>query len=279
MSLPRSNVTRVLACALLAAPQLAACKSSVNTEGRLGLSRAEALGAESKGSGSERCDSRKTGRETSEYDTSGDGVPDVRKVYLSTGAGVDARLVMICRETDANGDGKKDVIRYYDDEGRSLREESDRNFDGRMDIALVFQDGNVVRKELDENRDGKIDTKIFLENGKPLRSERDLKGRSSAQQWVPDRWEYYEEGRMVRMGTDLDGDSRVDRWDRDHEYKSAKDREEEKQMAEEQASEDEGNSVTTAAPASENAGAGGAGAGGAGGAGGKGGAATAKKKK
>jgi hypothetical protein len=142
------------------------------------------------------------------------------------GAGVDARLVMICRETDVNGDGTKDVIRYYDDDGRTLREESDRDFDGKMDLILVFQDGKVVREELDENRDGKVDTKLFLDGGKVFRAERDLKGRSTATHWQPDRWEYYEQGRMVRMGTDLDGDSRVDRWDRDADYKRPEDQQE-----------------------------------------------------
>jgi hypothetical protein len=204
---------------------LTACGSS-KPKTQTGPNRAAALSSDAKGSGGERCDATKPDREDSEYDSSGDGHPDVRKVYLSTGAGVDARLVMICRETDVNGDGKKDVVRYYDDEGRSLREEADRNFDGRMDMALIFQDGKVVREELDENRDGKIDTKVFLENGKPLRAERDLTGRSTDSNWQPDRWEYYEDGKMVRMGTDLDGDKRVDRWDRDLEYKSAKDAQE-----------------------------------------------------
>jgi hypothetical protein len=167
-----------------------------------------------KGVGGERCDASKPGREISEYDSSGDGTPDVRKVLLSIGEGVDARKVMICREADVDGDGRKDVIRYYDDNGRSLREEADRNFDGKMDLAVIFQNGKIVRKEIDENNDGKIDTRIFFEKDLPLRAERDLAGRSTASEWKPDRWEYYENGVMVRMGTDLDGDARVDRWDR-----------------------------------------------------------------
>jgi hypothetical protein len=167
-----------------------------------------------KGVGGERCDASKPQREISEYDSSGDGKPDVRKVLLSIGEGVDARKVMICREADVDGDGRKDVIRYYDDNGRSLREEADRNFDGKMDLAVIFQNGKIVRKEVDENGDGKIDTRIFFEKDLPMRAERDLSGRSTETEWKPDRWEYYENGVMVRMGTDLDGDARVDRWDR-----------------------------------------------------------------
>ena len=210
------SITRISSFAALALLLAYGCGSSQKPAPKV-VGSASTL--DLKGVGGERCDASKPGREISEYDTSGDGVPDVRKVFLAIGEDVEERLVMICREADVNGDGRKDVIRYYDDEGRSLREESDRDFDGKMDSALIFQNGKIVLQELDENRDGKVDTKIFLENEKPLRAERDLTGRSTAEVWRPDRWEYYEEGKMVRMGTDLDGDSRVDRWDRDVTHK------------------------------------------------------------
>ena len=54
-----------------------------------------------------------------------------------------------------------------------------------------------------------------------IRTERDLAGRSTGTEWHPDRWEYFEDGRMVRMGTDLDGDGNVDRWDRQADDESA----------------------------------------------------------
>ncbi len=165
-----------------------------------------------------RCDANKDNREVSEYDTSGDEYPDVRKVFQSVGDGGLTRLILICREADLNGDGTKDVVRHYTDEGRPLREEADRNFDGKMDEVTYFESGRIIRQELDSNGNGQVDTKVFYERGKPLRSERDMAGRSSAGKWQPDRWEYFEKGRMVRMGTDLDGDGRVDRWDRDAEY-------------------------------------------------------------
>lgn len=166
-----------------------------------------------------RCDAEQPNRELSEYDTNGDSEPDVRKVYARIGSGPTAPLILICREADLNGDGTKDVVRYYNDEGRPLREEADRNFDGQMDVVTVFEDGLVMLQEIDENRDGKVDTKIFYDDSEPLRAERDLAGRSTASQWRPDRWEYYENGRMVRMGTDLDGDGIVDRWDRNEQLR------------------------------------------------------------
>jgi len=167
------------------------------------------------GSDRSRCDATAPNREASEYDTSGDHVPDVRKVFLRAGEAPLTRLVLICREADLNGDGTKDVVRYYNDEGRPLREEADRNFDGQMDEVNFFERGRVVRQEVDSNRDGRVDTKVFYAEGLPQRSERDTRARSTQTQWRPDTWEYFEEGRMVRMGVDLDGDGRVDRWDRD----------------------------------------------------------------
>lgn len=162
-----------------------------------------------------RCDVRGSDREISEYDTSGDNHPDVRRVFRRVGEPPLIRLVLMCREADLNADGTKDVVRYFNDEGRPLREEADRDFNGTMDIITFFQDGRVVRQEIDSNADGRVDTKIFFERGEMVRTERDLLGRSTGLQWRPDRWEYFEEGRMVRMGTDIDGDGNVDRWDRD----------------------------------------------------------------
>ena len=165
-----------------------------------------------------RCDTDHPRHEVSEYDTSGDDYPDVRRVYRRVGEPPTVRLVMTCREADLNADGVKDVVRYYNEEGRPLREEADRDFDGTMDAITFFQDGRIVREEQDTDADGRVDTKIFYEDGSMIRTERDLAGRSTASRWQPDRWEYFEDGRMVRMGTDLDGDGTVDRWDRDAEW-------------------------------------------------------------
>ncbi len=203
------------------------CGSS-SSEGRAGgesvRSRAMAGNAHAQDN-NQRCNGEGANREVSEYDTSGDNRPDVRKVFLRVGTPPAARLILVCRESDLNADGRKDAVRYYNDEGRPLREEADRNFDGTMDITTFFENGVVIREELDENKDGTLDTKVFFMKGKPDRAERDLGGRSSQGQWKPDRWEYYENGRMVRMGTDLDGDGKVDRWDRNDELRKNEDEE------------------------------------------------------
>jgi len=174
-----------------------------------------------KGSGDPRCDSTLEGREFSEYDTSGDEVPDVRKVFMRVGDANSSRLVLICREADVNHDRIKDVVRIYDDEGRPVREDADRNFDRKFDQTTIYQAGEIVEQSFDNDFDGRTDTKVFFNRGAPMRAERDLAGRSTADTWHPDRWEYFEGGKMVRMGTDTDGDSRVDHWDRDAAWKRA----------------------------------------------------------
>lgn len=166
-----------------------------------------------------RCGTEGEDLEVSEYDTSGDDHADVRKVFRRFGKGRLTRLVMICREVDLNADGRKDLVRFYDDEGSPIREEADRDFDGTYDAVLYFDNGQIQREEVDASGNGRVDTKIFFENGKPLRSERDLAGRSTDKTWRPDRWEYFEDERLVRIGTDLDGDGKVDRWDRDEAYR------------------------------------------------------------
>lgn len=164
--------------------------------------------------GSGACNANQPNRELREFDTDGDQRIDVRKVFLKVGDPPLTRLVLICREIDLNRDGTKDVVRYYTDEGRPLREESDRNFDGRMDQITFFERGEIVRQDLDTTRDGRVDTRLFFEKGRVVRSERDLTGRSAGGAWRPDRWEYYQEGRLVRVGIDVTGDGVVDRWDR-----------------------------------------------------------------
>ncbi|MCA9530445.1 MAG: hypothetical protein KC543_09940 [Myxococcales bacterium] len=205
-----------LACGLV----LGACSHSGSTK------PAAASGAAS--SGAERanrlisglCPAVDATHRATEEDTSGDGVPDVRRVFLIVGTGDTATQTLVCREVDLNGDGRPDVVRHYDDEGRVRMEEADRNFDGKMDDFSYFAKGRVVREELDTNHDGRIDTKYYFDNGERTRAELDTLGRSTADDWRPNVWEYYAGGRLLRVGTDLDGDGKVDRWDRDAPYQA-----------------------------------------------------------
>lgn len=176
--------------------------------------------------------------EASVYDTNRDGTPDVRKVFLIREESVDLRATLICREADLNGDGAVDIVRYYSDEGDPIREEADRNFDGRMDSITVFEGGLIFRRDLDEDFDGRFDTRIYFEDGKMSRIERDLAGRGGDEFQV-DRFEYLDGRHVVRMGTDLDGDGSVDRWERDEEFEARRRAEERRAQEAEQAPEEE----------------------------------------
>lgn len=171
--------------------------------------------ADPKGSGDPRCNSTLAQRSAQEIDTNGNGILNLRKVYRVLGTGTTTNSTLICREADVNNDGVKDLVRLYDDNGKSLREDADRNFDGKMDLTVVFQNGVVVTREFDDNYDGTLDGKTFYDNGKPIRTELDLQGHSTPGNWRPTQWQYFEKGGIVRMGTDINGDAKIDRWDRD----------------------------------------------------------------
>ncbi len=156
----------------------------------------------------------KSDREASETAGPGNIQPNVRRVYALIGIGDDRQKVLICRETDTNFDGVKDVVRHYNDKGESLREEADSNYDGRLDTWLTLSKGHVTEARVDNNGDGNPDEWKFYSSGKLARVKRDTNFDGK-----PDVWEIYREGHLERMGVDVDGDERVDRWDHDNEQR------------------------------------------------------------
>ncbi len=215
------------------------CASQAQSTPRLASRQVESMRNGQTDQDHSRCDATRPGRNASEYDTNGDGVPDVRKVYQTVGEGSAIRAVLVCREVDLNHDGRKDVFRFYNDEGRTLREEEDHNFDGRIDVITYFDAGQVVRREMDTNGDGMVDMRVFYretassENARtlgagggstgsstrardvrPFRAERELQNDNNPE-FRADYWEFYDaQGRVVRIGWDYDRDGRADRWDR-----------------------------------------------------------------
>jgi hypothetical protein len=153
-------------------------------------------------------------RETSETAGPGSITPNVRRVWQVAGFGEDRRKVLVCREIDTNFDGVKDVVRRYTDTGESLHEESDSNYDGRIDTWITFSKGRLAEVRTDDNGDGKPDEWKFYSSGKLARVRRDTN-----RDGKPDIWEIYQDGKLERMGVDLDADERVDRWDHDNELR------------------------------------------------------------
>ena len=211
----KASLRKLVACSL-SMLVLAACKSKVEEKQTLADQNARSASIQTSGGEAPQvlCEAAGKNYQVSEYDTTGDQVPDVRKVTRREGTAPNIRTLMVCREVDLDGNGTKDVVRFYNEQGLTVREEVDRNFDGRMDELSHYEDGELIRQELDTNGDGLVDTKIYYVDGKMSHAERDLEGKSTAKEWRPTRWEYYENGRVIRMGTDVTGDGKVDRWDR-----------------------------------------------------------------
>ncbi len=81
---------------------------------------------------------------------------------------------LVRKERDVNGDKRPDIIRYYDETGRLIRQEEDSRLDGRLDTWTFHEAGRAVRKESDTNGDGKVDLWAFFDGaGNIVRTEAD----------------------------------------------------------------------------------------------------------
>jgi hypothetical protein len=61
------------------------------------------------------------------------------------------------RTEDRNGDGRPDVWRVYDLQGRLSEVAIDTNFDGRSDVHEYYEGGVLVSRESDRNFDDRVD--------------------------------------------------------------------------------------------------------------------------
>jgi hypothetical protein len=139
-------------------------------------------------------------------DSDGDGTPDLWRYSVLVGEGKE-RLVR--RERDLNRDRRVDAWETFDEEGRSAKLVFDMDFDGKPDLVVTYENGQLVKKEYAPGFDGLARTAAYYENGKLVRKERDEQGSGKI-----DTWEYFENGELDRIGTDLDGDGQVDRWEK-----------------------------------------------------------------
>jgi len=147
-----------------------------------------------------------SGEETmTAFDLSQSGKPTLWKY---TRRGADGKDVVVRRERDLNGDGRVDVWEYYDETGNLEKQVVDLDFDGKPDVIIYFEKGQMVRKESAFGFDGKATEIAYYEKGKLVRKEKDLNGDGKI-----DYWEYWENGEIDRIGIDTDGCGKVDRWE------------------------------------------------------------------
>jgi hypothetical protein len=99
-------------------------------------------------------------------DQNGDGRPDVWRTYDRQGQLSEVSI-------DTNFDGRSDVREYYERRGL-VRRESDRDFNGRVDLVQEFEPTThePVRSLVDVDFDGTADLMVLFQGGQPVLSRR-----------------------------------------------------------------------------------------------------------
>ncbi len=152
---------------------------------------------------------KQSGDETlTEFDLNKDKKPDVWTYTVKAKDADGKDIERVARKNlDINWDGKVDIARVYDEKEQISRESLDLDFDGKVDEVIFYEKGLVVRKERDLSSGGQPSLWVFYEKGQIVRKERDTNGDGKV-----DYWEYWENNQVDRIGEDLDGDGNVDKW-------------------------------------------------------------------
>lgn len=135
-------------------------------------------------------------------DLSLDGNPDQRRHLDPQG-----RLVFI--ERDLNFDGQIDVIEYFAPDGSLVEREFLLDRSDAVTSVQFYNGDRMYRRELIVGREGEPSIELFYgEDGQLVETRRDR-----AQRGRIDLWEYYSEGRLVRIGYDTTGDGSPDHFE------------------------------------------------------------------
>lgn len=137
--------------------------------------------------------------------------PEKERLRKTTLATYDPATGKLTRLTaDLNKDGVIDAWTYMDGT-KVLRTELDADQDGRIEKWEYHgDDGKVVRVAVSREKNGKPDTWMYGgADGTLARAEIS----SEQDEQKIDRWEWYENGEVVRAEEDASGDGRVDKWE------------------------------------------------------------------
>ena len=226
MSLPRSRRLRPAACALITslcvvlAVGAAVAESASEAELKTEIERQQALldrlqQGEPDPDGLPPVSSRAA---ESSGPRSAPPAPEIRELPLAIfdeerktiAAGTwedNARISVIELKLDADGDGLPELSRYHDQESNLLiRQEEDRNYDGKIDAISRFAWGDLTARTLDDDDDGEPDGWEDYADGRLRRREvdRDRDG-------VRDAFYDYTGGSLTLEQHDADNDGSIDR--------------------------------------------------------------------
>jgi hypothetical protein len=145
-------------------------------------------------------------------DVSGDGKPDVWGYYKEVPDPANPKVtakILVKKEADLNFDGRKDILREFDDEGVLRREEVDLDFDGNLDEMVVYDKGILREKHIFRSGSSRPFIWKFFEEGKMNRMDRDDNGDGRAD--YCELW--YAGERISKRGWDKDGNGECDYWE------------------------------------------------------------------
>ena len=114
---------------------------------------------------------------------------------------------LVEKRSDTNQDCRYDENVYYFDE-KPERAERDRDFDGRFDLWIFYnEDGSVGRQEQDTTGDGEVDRWVAFRDNLPATQLEDRNADGKA-----DATLYYVGGEPDKLDEDSNFDGRADRW-------------------------------------------------------------------
>lgn len=141
-----------------------------------------------------------SGKRVASYDLNKDGKDDVWRLFKGD--------AMSCKQVDFDHDARKDWMVAYDASGKILYQKADFDYDGKFDMATVFDPASGQRTEVDRDTDfdGKFDIKEVYAGGQLASVRRDRNGDNR-----PDQWDQYTAGVLSTTTYDDNFDGKVDR--------------------------------------------------------------------
>jgi YD repeat-containing protein len=150
-----------------------------------------------------------------------------------------------CRQPPPPKTATPETVRpTYDESGALTKLEADSDHDGLIDMWAYMDGPRVVRVEVDENGDGTVDRWEYHRqlpddaapkaegSSAPPKMPRPVKlvqlrggglespdktieriERATHADGVVSRWEYFENGFLVRIEADMNGDGKIDKWE------------------------------------------------------------------